>query len=184
VGFDPYLPRGQEIALGVRRAESLDELLRASDAVSLHCPLTPETHRMIDEATFAAMRSHAVLINTARGGIVDLGALYRALETGQITGAALDVLPAEPSSPDEPLMRAFREQREWLRGRLLLTPHAAWNSPESRRDSRRLSTETTGLFLREKRSATASMQNCWDRRACELAKGGHKRNRIEPLYKL
>src|SRR3954454_22160195 len=93
VGFDPYLPRGQEIALGVRRTESLDELLRVSDALSLHCPLTPETRGMVSDAAFAAMRPHSVLINTARGGIVDLGALYRALETGQIAGAALDVLP-------------------------------------------------------------------------------------------
>jgi len=155
VGFDPYLPRGQEIALGVRRAESLDELLRASDAVSLHCPLTPETHRMVDDAAFAAMRSHAVLINTARGGMVDLGALYRALETEQIAGAALDVLPEEPPSRDDPVMRAFCEQREWLRGRLLLTAHAAWNSPESRRDARRLSAETTALFLRN-----GTLRNC------------------------
>ncbi|HEY0523111.1 MAG TPA: C-terminal binding protein [Stellaceae bacterium] len=155
VGYDPYLPRGQEIALGVRRVESLEELLQAGDAVSLHCPLNDETRGMIGDAAFAAMRPHAVLINTARGGIVDLGALHRALETGRIAGAALDVLPEEPPSPEEPLMRAFREQREWLRGRFLLTPHAAWNSPESRHDARRLSAETMALYLRN-----GTLRNC------------------------
>jgi phosphoglycerate dehydrogenase-like enzyme len=155
VGYDPYLPRGQEIALGVRRVESLEELLRASDVVSLHCPLADETRGLIGEAAFAAMRPHALLINTARGGVVDLAALCRALEAGRIAGAALDVLPEEPPSPDEPLMRAFREQPDWLRGRFLLTPHAAWNSPESRHDARRLSAETTALYLRD-----GTLRNC------------------------
>lgn len=155
VAYDPYLPRGQEIALGLRRAESLEELLRASDAVSLHCPLSAETRHLIGEAALAAMRPHALLVNTARGGLVDLDALHRALEAGRIAGAALDVLPDEPPRADEPLMRAYLAQPDWLRGRLLLTPHAAWNSPESRRDARRLSAETATLFLRD-----GTLRNC------------------------
>lgn len=171
VAFDPYLPRGQEIALGVHRVDRLENLLRASDAVSLHCPLTPETRDLIGEAAFAAMRPHALLINTARGGLVDLSALHRALETGRIAGAALDVLPEEPPRGDDPLMRAFQAQPSWLRGRLLLTPHAAWNSPESRRDARRLSAETVALFLRD-----GVLRNCVNAHLLDPA----RRRRAEP----
>jgi phosphoglycerate dehydrogenase-like enzyme len=148
VAYDPYVPRGQEIAVGVRRVESRQELLSIADAVSLHCPLTPETRNLIDESALAAMRPHAILINTARGGIVDLEALRKALHENRIQCAALDVLPVEPPSENEPLIRDYMAQPEWLRGRLLLTPHAAWNSPESRRDARRLSTETMVAYLR------------------------------------
>jgi phosphoglycerate dehydrogenase-like enzyme len=147
VAYDPYVSRGTEIAVGVERVESLEELLRLSDIVSLHCPLTPETTRMIGAAAFEAMKPGALLLNTARGPIVDLGALYQALRGGKVAGAALDVLPEEPPSPEEPLIRDFLGRAEWLQGRLLLTPHGAWNSPESRHDARRLSIETVMGFL-------------------------------------
>ena len=147
--YDPYLPRGTEIALDVRRVESLDALLRVSDIVSLHCPLTPETEGLINAAAFGAMKPGVLFINTARGPIVDHDALYEALRNNKVAGAALDVLPSEPPSPDEPLIRQFLDQPEWLKGRLLLTPHAAWNSPESRHDARRLSTETVMGYLTE-----------------------------------
>jgi hypothetical protein len=68
---------------------------------------------------------------------------------GKVAGAALDVLPSEPPSPNEPLIREFLRQDDWLKGRLLLTPHGAWNSPESRHDARRLSTETVMGYLVE-----------------------------------
>ncbi|WP_225766306.1 C-terminal binding protein [Inquilinus sp. Marseille-Q2685] len=156
LAYDPYIPRGQEIALGITRVEILSDLLAASDIVSIHAPLTPETHRLFGDAAFSVMRPHAVLINTARGAIVDLDALHGALQAGRIAGAALDVLPEEP--PPEPLpalLAAYREQPEWLRGRLILTPHAAWSSPESQADARRLSAETTVAYLR-----SGALRNC------------------------
>lgn len=149
VAYDPYVSRGTEIALGVRRVESLDALLRVSDIVSLHCPLTPETEGLINAAAFDAMKPGVLFINTARGLIVDHGALSEALRSGKVAGAALDVLPTEPPSPDEPLIRDFLQQEDWLKGRLLLTPHGAWNSPESRHDARRLSAETVMGYLAE-----------------------------------
>lgn len=149
VAYDPYVSRGTEIAVGVKRVESLLELLAVSDIVSLHCPLTPETEGMIDAAAFAAMKSDVLFLNTARGPIVDLAALYQALRTGKVAGAALDVLPQEPPSPEEPLISDFLAQAEWLKGRLLLSPHGAWNSPESRHDARRLSIETVMNYLTE-----------------------------------
>ena len=149
LAYDPYLPRGQEIALGVGRVEVLSDLLSACDIVSIHSPLTPETHRLFGEAAFSVMRPHAVLINTARGAIVDLDALHAALKANRIAGAALDVLPEEP--PPQPLpalLAAYRDQPDWLRGRLILTPHSAWSSPESQHDARRLSAETAVAYLR------------------------------------
>jgi glyoxylate reductase len=84
----------------------LDTLLERSDFVSLHCPLTPETHHLIDDAALSRMRSSAILINTARGPIVDHDALRRALRAGEIAGAALDVTDPEPLPPDDPLLTA------------------------------------------------------------------------------
>lgn len=87
-------------------APSLTELLERSDFVSLHCPLTPETHHLIDANAFSQMRRTAILINTARGPIVDQVALRDALIDGTIAGAALDVTDPEPLPPDDPLMSA------------------------------------------------------------------------------
>ena len=87
-------------------AVGFDELLESSDFVSLHCPLTPATHHLIDAAALKRMRSNAILINTARGPIVDPVALRDALESGEIAGAALDVTEPEPPPADDPLLSA------------------------------------------------------------------------------
>ena len=87
-----------------RRA--LETLLAESDFVSLHCPLTPQTRGLIGEAELRAMRPTAYLVNTARGPIVDQGALERALREGWIAGAALDVTDPEPLAPTDPLLSA------------------------------------------------------------------------------
>jgi glyoxylate reductase len=84
----------------------LAQLLSDSDFVSIHCPLTPATRHLIDDDAFASMRSSAILINTARGPIVDPGALQRALHAGAIAGAALDVTEPEPLPADHPLLQA------------------------------------------------------------------------------
>jgi lactate dehydrogenase-like 2-hydroxyacid dehydrogenase len=145
--YDPYLPDGAELGLGCRRVDSLAALLATSDVVSVHCPLTPENRNMIDAAALAAMKPEALLINTARGGLVDLGALEAALREGKLAGAALDVLPEEPPDPEHPLIQAFRRREPGLDGRLLLTPHVAWFSSAGRADLRRKSAETVRDFL-------------------------------------
>jgi glyoxylate reductase len=89
-----------------RSRDEVAELLRQSDFVSLHCPLTPETHHLIDSQALSQMRASAILINTARGPIVDQGALREALVNGTIAGAALDVTEPEPIAHDDPLMSA------------------------------------------------------------------------------
>ena len=145
--YDPYLPRGQEIALGVERKETLAELLAASDVVSIHCPLTAETRGLMNQAAFAAMQPGSILINTARGGIVDIDACYQALRSGHLGGAGLDVLPQEPMPAEHPLIQAHMRREDWIRDRLILTPHAAWYSPEGWADMRRLAVERLVGYL-------------------------------------
>ena len=102
--YDPYIPECHVTALGGRWV-SLNELLSESDFVTIHCPLTYETKRMIGEKEISLMKPSAYLINAARGGIVDEDALYRALSRKEIAGAALDVMEDEPPRKDHPLFR-------------------------------------------------------------------------------
>jgi glycerate dehydrogenase len=104
---------------------AFDEVLRRSDVISLHCPLTDVTLGLFGEAEFKKMKSDAILINTARGGLVDSAALVSALNNGDIGAAALDVLPQEPPVDGNPLL-------DYNRPNLLVTPHIAWGSNEAR----------------------------------------------------
>ncbi len=136
VAFDPHVPRGQEIALDVERVDRLEDLLAVADVVSLHCYLDATTRHLIDGAALARMQPHALLINTARGGVVDLEALHDALAGGRIGGAGIDVLAEEPPVSLPRLVRAYRDREPWCEGRLILTPHAAFASADGRRDMR------------------------------------------------
>jgi lactate dehydrogenase-like 2-hydroxyacid dehydrogenase len=135
---DPHLEPGYELAVGMRRYETLDELLAAADVVSVHCPLTEATTRLIDDRAVAAMKPGAVLINTARGGVVDLDAVERGLRSGKLGAAGLDVLPQEPPDRSHPLLAAWARSEPWLEARLVVTPHAAFYTPQSLADMRRL----------------------------------------------
>jgi glycerate dehydrogenase len=100
------------------------EVLAAADAISLHCPLNDATRHLIGEAELRAMKTSALLINTARGGIVDETALARALREGWIAGAGFDVLSVEPPPDDQPLL----DPALLALPNFLLTPHVAWSS--------------------------------------------------------
>lgn len=105
---------------------SLDTLLEKSDVLSLHCPLTEKTRYLIDEAALAKMKKEAILINVARGAVVDGQALYKALTEGWIAAAGLDVLEQEPISKTNPLGQLKDSSK------LIITPHLAWASVEAR----------------------------------------------------
>jgi len=105
----------------------LDELLKESDVISIHLPLTPETEKLIGEEELRMMKSNAILINVARGGIVDEEALAKALKEGWIGGAAVDVYSEEPVSRDHPLLKLGAGQVN-----LILTPHIAGATNEAR----------------------------------------------------
>ncbi len=148
LAYDPFVPAGTEIAVGVTRVKSLADLLAQSDVVSLHAPLTALTRGMINTATLSQMKPDAVLINTARGAMVDIDALIASLDAGKLAGAGLDVLPEEPPLPGSLVALVLGEPAPGgLAQRLVVTPHAAWYSPESREDARRLSAETAIQFL-------------------------------------
>jgi len=160
VTYDPYLPRGQELALNIRRVERLDDLLEQADIVSLHAPLTAQTANLINGTTLAKMKPQSTLLNTARGGLVDWDALYDAMMSNHIRAAGIDVLPTEPPDPVPKLLRAHVDREPWLDGRLLVTPHAAWSSVESRDDARTISMRTLVDFLEERRlSRCVNQQN-------------------------
>jgi D-3-phosphoglycerate dehydrogenase / 2-oxoglutarate reductase len=115
---DPYAKAFPEWV----RPVPLEELLPRSDVLSLHCPLTEETRHLIDESALRRMKDTALLINTARGALVDTAALVQALHEGWIAGAGIDVLEDEPLARDHPLVGTERA---------VLTPHSAWNSEGS-----------------------------------------------------
>ena len=141
--YDPALPNGADRAIAVHRCRTLDELLTQSDVLSIHCPLTRHTKGLIGERELRLLPKNAVVINTARGPILDIDALERVLRDGHVAAAGLDVIPVEP--PVEPipaLLRAYRDQEEWLTGRLIICPHIAFHTPEAWDDIRLKSAET------------------------------------------
>ena len=143
VFFDPNLPNGYDRAVGIARARTLEELLGQSDVLSIHCPLTRQTRGLIGEKELRQLPRNAVVVNTARGPIMDLDALERCLRDGHLAGAGLDVIPVEP--PVEPipsLLKAYRDKEGWQTGRLIITPHIAFHSPEAWYDIRLKSIET------------------------------------------
>jgi glycerate dehydrogenase len=103
----------------------LNELLQQADIVSMHCPLNDETRHLIDASALELMKHDALLINTARGGLVDSSALLAALEAGDIAGAGIDVLEQEPPVDGDPLIESALPN-------LIVTPHIAWSARESR----------------------------------------------------
>lgn len=150
--YDPNLPNGVDRALGIRRVRTLAELMAQSDTLSIHAPLTEETRGMVDAAAISAMKPGSLIINTARGPILDLDAVHDALMDGHLGGAGLDVLPVEPPpEPPHPLVAAWRAGDPRLAGRLIVTPHSAFHTPEAWADTRRLAAETMRDVLVEGR---------------------------------
>ncbi|MEZ5277812.1 MAG: C-terminal binding protein [Opitutaceae bacterium] len=121
VFFDPYLPNGVQKAVGIERAATLDDLLRQTDVLSIHCPLNKETHHLIGRDQLNALKPGAFVVNTARGGIIDKAAILQALREDRIAGAGLDVID------DEPLKTAEEADTP----NLIATCHAAFCSQES-----------------------------------------------------
>jgi phosphoglycerate dehydrogenase-like enzyme len=155
VFYDPHVPNGYQFAIGVRRADSLAELMGQCDFVSVHTPLTAETRGLIGAEAFAAAKKGLILINTARGPVVDIDALYDAMKDGTVQAAGLDVLPEEPANAQRRLIAAWQKNEDWIRHRLLLTPHSAFYTPESMRDNRTFAARTAARFLRDGR-----LENC------------------------
>lgn len=145
--FDPYKPDGYDKALGVRRVESLDELLRQALVVSCHCPLTPETQQIINAEAIQKMPRGSYLINTSRGGVVDVAAIPAAIADGRLAGAGIDVLPQEPPPDDHPLLVAWRDPRHPAHCRVILNAHNAFYSEQGLYDMRAKGAEAVKRLL-------------------------------------
>lgn len=135
--YDPYISPEAAAKLGVKLV-GLPELLKTSDYISIHAPLTPETDRMFNADAFRQMKRSALLVNTARGQLVDVEALVDALDKKVIAGAALDVLPQEPPPPNSRLLG---------RDDVILTPHTSFYSEESLVELQTKAAEQVALVL-------------------------------------
>jgi D-3-phosphoglycerate dehydrogenase len=131
LAHDPYVKAEAMAALGVHKV-GLDEMLAQSDFISVHCPLTKETHHLLDSRAFGLMKNEVFLVNASRGPIVEEAALAEALRSGQVWGAGLDVFEEEPLPLDSPLR---------VLDNVILTPHVGANSEESVADLYRIGCE-------------------------------------------
>lgn len=134
--FDPYKPDGYDKALGVRRVETLEELLAQATVLSCHCPLTSETQHIINAAAIEKIPRGSYLINTSRGNVIDVAAIPDAIASGRLAGAGIDVLPIEPPPADHPLVAAWRDPQHPAYHRVILNAHNAFYSVEGLRDMR------------------------------------------------
>lgn len=126
IAFDPFAPDEKWGDLPHQRVSSLAELLRISDLVTLHLPLNEQTKNIINQAALVLMKKNAVLINVSRGGLIDEGALFTALQSGHLFGAGLDVFSVEPPPEDHPLLSLPN---------VVTTPHAAGGTVETQERS-------------------------------------------------
>ncbi len=135
---DPFVPQDPIAGLGARRVER-DEAWEAADILSLHVPLGAETHHVVNAESLARLKPGALLVNTSRGGLVDLPAVCAALASGRLGGAALDVLETEPPTAET-----------WIGTvpNLIVTPHLAFYSEESLVDLQRRTAEEEARALR------------------------------------
>jgi len=155
VFYDPYVPDGKDQSVGFERRESLEEMLREADVISVHTPLTAETNGMINGQVISCMKESAILITTSRGKVCDLDAVTDALKNNRIAAAGLDVLPDEPPNPDHPLFTALKAGEKWTEGRVIVTSHVAWYSPDGAHDAREKAAKIVISYL-----ADGVLRNC------------------------
>lgn len=130
---------------GIARMVTLDELYRQSDVISMHCPMNDDSAKMIDARAISKMKDGVIILNTARGGVVDEVAIRQGLDSGKIAGYGADVLSTEPPSKDNPLIGAPS---------CYITPHIAWASREARSRLIRIAIDNVKSFL------AGNIRNC------------------------
>ena len=151
--YDPFKPDGYDKAVGVTRVESLEDLMRESFVLSLHCPLNEYSRHMINAETLNWLPMGSYLVNTARGDVVDTDAIPAAILEGRLAGAAIDVIAEEPPSPENSLLVAWRDPDHPAYERLIINPHSAFYCEEGLAEMRRKGAEAcrrvlTGEMLR------------------------------------
>jgi C-terminal binding protein len=130
VFYDPYARDGTDKAVGAKRVETLDELLAQTFVLSPHCPLTAETRHIVNDETIGTLPAGAYVVNTSRGGVVDVNAVLAGVTSGHLAGAGIDVLETEPPSGDEPFIKAWRDPSHAAHDRIIVNPHTAFYCEE------------------------------------------------------
>ena len=148
--YDPYVNDGIDKALGVTRCETLEEMLPRVNVVSVHCPRTAETQHILNAKTIAMLPRGAYLVNTARGGCVDVYAVQAAIESEHLRGAGIDVLEVEPPAENDPLITAWRTPGTLAHDRIIINPHSAFYSEEGLDDMRIKGSENCRRVLQGK----------------------------------
>ena len=159
--YDPYILDGYDKSYQIRRIDSLENLFRENDIVSIHTPLTNETKGMINKRCFSCIEEPIILVNTARGGIVVLDDVYNAMKEGKIRKFAADVLDEEPPTSKNRLIKAIIEKEQMVSDNVIITPHAAFYAVESQIEMREKAAQVL-LDLAEGRQ----IRNCVNRRYC------------------
>jgi len=150
IGYDPYQPSGHEKAVGYERKQYLKNLLEESDVVTVHCPLNNETRGLINDEFIATMKSGSMLVNTGRGQVLlDLDCIEKHLRSGHLSAVSFDVLPQEPPSFDHPLISAWKNNEEWVVGRITINPHSSYYSEQALFEMRYKAAETIRIFFKE-----------------------------------
>ncbi|KJE28747.1 D-isomer specific 2-hydroxyacid dehydrogenase, NAD binding domain protein [Geobacillus kaustophilus] len=137
IAYDPYIPREVANQLNIQLV-GLNDLFKQSDYISVHAPLTKDTKGMISDEQFNLAKKELIIVNTARGPVIDEYALIRALQDGKIAGAGLDVTEYEPIQPDNPLLKMEN---------VVITPHVAWYSEESESELKRKTAQNVADVL-------------------------------------
>lgn len=153
--YDPFLSRSQIEAKGVQPVADLTELLQTADIVSLHIPLTPENRHIMNQETLAQMKPGAILINTARGGLMDETALLAAVQSDRLFGVGLDVMAVEPPVVDHPLLQFDN---------VIVTPHIASGTIVGRQRLWQTAIEQAFMVLRGERPSGLLNPEVWDQR--------------------
>ena len=146
----PAAARGHRARLGFARARTLQDLLGQADVIDIHTPLNDQTRKMINAKTVAAIKPGRVPHqHGARSDLRYRRHCWKGLRSGRLLAVGLDVLPKEPGQAEDPLVAAWKANEPWIRGRVLLNPHAAFFSPDAYVDQRTKGVQTAYFYLRD-----------------------------------
>ncbi len=148
VFYDPYVRDGTDKAVGATRVETLDELLAQTYVLSPHCPLTKETRHIVNPDTIAKLPKGAYVVNTSRGGVVDVNAVLDAVTSGHLAGAGIDVLETEPPAPGDRFIEAWQNPDHLAHDRIIVNPHTAFYCEEGLGEMRLKAVQNIARFLR------------------------------------
>ena len=149
--FDPYLPSGYEKSLGISRETNLSKFLEKLDILSIHSPLSSETQNIVDEKFLIKLKKNCIIINTARGQIIDKDAIYKFLKNEHISGIGFDVYPDEPPKKSDKIYKLWSSNNKKFMHKIIFTPHNAFFNEQSYIELREKAAKTIKYFFEDKK---------------------------------